>query len=197
MFFGDGELARIVFDEFEILKGYKREFHFFFKDFWEIFWNFRIERGNNEWKLQQEAFEPRPEIIRANSDITDGYDSGINHPSASPSTVPESDGVGSMNRQLTSQTRSFININPQSSKIMPFDSYSLIKDVLTTLVEEVTQYFFSLSKRLSLQNFFTLFVFQGDLQMAVSLLILLGDKGRHMIDEFTQTYWYKAYIGKF
>ena len=37
---------------------------------------------------------------------------------------------------------------------------------------------------------------QGDIQMCVSALIVLGDKIRHKIDSQTQEQWLMSYIGR-
>ena len=40
-------------------------------------------------------------------------------------------------------------------------------------------------------------LYQGDVQMCVSALIVLGDKIRHKIDEQTQEQWLMSYIGEY
>ena len=40
-------------------------------------------------------------------------------------------------------------------------------------------------------------IMQGDVQMCVSALIVLGDKIRHKIDEQIQEQWLMSYIGKY
>lgn len=95
----------------------------------------RIEKGS-EWKLQQEAFEPRPELNSIN-DLTDGYDSGIHNQAAgSPSAVQDTD-VSSISRSVTLQARSFVNLTSHSTKVVSFDCYASLREVLTQLVEEV------------------------------------------------------------
>lgn len=40
------------------------------------------------------------------------------------------------------------------------------------------------------------FASQGDVQMAVSILLVLGDKGRSLVPDDKQEQWYLAYVGK-
>ena len=36
---------------------------------------------------------------------------------------------------------------------------------------------------------------QGDVQMSVTVLLVLGDRGREVVDEVSMEQWYSSYIG--
>ncbi|XP_030625773.1 GATOR2 complex protein WDR24 [Chanos chanos] len=118
-----------------------------------------------EFSLPQEAFPLRHEIV--------------DHPSApEPLTEkPESPHVSGSEAEATCLT--------------PMESFSLISVSSSLLFPpHLPPAFFSPVVIAMLRYYAE----QGDVQMAVSVLIVLGDRIRREIDELTQEHWYMSYI---
>ena len=39
-------------------------------------------------------------------------------------------------------------------------------------------------------------VFQGDVQMSVTVLLVLGDRASQLVDELSMEHWFSSYIGR-
>ncbi|XP_036446905.1 GATOR complex protein WDR24 [Colossoma macropomum] len=117
-----------------------------------------------EFSLPQEAFPLRHEIV--------------DHPSAPepPAEKPESPQVSG------SEAESFC--------LTPMESISLISVSQLLYQPQLPPSFFCPVVREMLDYYAE----QGDVQMAVSVLIVLGDRIRKDIDELTQEHWYMSYI---
>uniref|UniRef100_A0A671REB3 GATOR2 complex protein WDR24 n=1 Tax=Sinocyclocheilus anshuiensis TaxID=1608454 RepID=A0A671REB3_9TELE len=117
-----------------------------------------------EYLLPQEAFPLRHEIM--------------DHPSA-PEPVqekPESPHVSGSEAESTCLT--------------PMESFSLISVSQLLFSPHLPPKFFCPI----VKEMLCYYAEQGDVQMAVSMLIVLGDRIRKEIDELTQEHWYMSYI---
>ncbi|XP_026880608.2 GATOR complex protein WDR24 isoform X1 [Electrophorus electricus] len=117
-----------------------------------------------EYILPQEAFPLRHEIV--------------DHPSAPepPAEKPESPQVSGG--------------ETEGSCLTPMESFSLISVSQLLFQPRLPPGFFSPVVRAALTHYAEL----GDVQMAVSALIVLGERIRKEVDELTQEHWYMSYI---
>lgn len=124
-----------------------------------------------DWKLPSEAFEPRAALDDRPTFPT--LDQEIDRPD-SPTSNIESEATSATN------PKSFIdsNLENQGSVSPSNETLSLPEWDFTPLVVEMLHHFAD----------------EGDVQMCVSALIVLGEKIRSKIDEQTQEQWLMAYI---
>nr|XP_006637123.1 PREDICTED: WD repeat-containing protein 24 [Lepisosteus oculatus]XP_015215489.1 PREDICTED: WD repeat-containing protein 24 [Lepisosteus oculatus]XP_015215490.1 PREDICTED: WD repeat-containing protein 24 [Lepisosteus oculatus] len=117
-----------------------------------------------EYVLPQEAFPLRHEIV--------------DHPSAPEHLQDKADSPHASGNEA------------ESACLTPIESFSLISVSQSLVPGHLLPSFFSPVVREMLQYYAE----QGDVQMAVSVLIVLGDRIRKEIDELTQEHWYASYI---
>ncbi|XP_077864597.1 GATOR2 complex protein WDR24 [Saccoglossus kowalevskii] len=135
---------------------------------------YRYDYSGNEttedWHLPTEAFQPRHEI----RDRSPSPDQLQQVRPESPSSCNDSETLSIHNQFLSIPTSDNINPMPMSAVIstslQPWQFKQIIRDMLHFYAE------------------------QGDVQMTVSALIVLGDRIRNLIDETTQELWFMSYI---
>ncbi|XP_070565824.1 GATOR2 complex protein WDR24-like isoform X2 [Ptychodera flava] len=130
--------------------------------------NYSGTEPGDDWTLPTEAFQPRHEIVdRAPSP------SDLQERPASPSSINESDTLSISNHILSVTTS---DVNPVSTSATV--STSLPQWEFTPIVKDMLHFYAE----------------QGDVQMTVSALIILGDRIRSQISETSQEVWFMSYI---
>ncbi|KAL7643630.1 UNVERIFIED_CONTAM: hypothetical protein RMT77_005613 [Armadillidium vulgare] len=125
---------------------------------------------NNEWMLPNEAFQPRRDIVYR-------------------STTPPEDfsANNSQKEQSNQQDEEEIRVNTNDLEHVMASSLRICENELelpppppdfTPLVIDVLQYYANL----------------GDVQMSVTLIIVLGDRIKNFIDEAVVEHWFMSYI---
>ncbi|CAN8021181.1 unnamed protein product [Ixodes persulcatus] len=121
--------------------------------------------NHQDWQLPNEAFEPR-HAIRDSPPVTDLG----GHPQSSPPSGDEEDvqDASALCGDMDDQSKVLTVSRPLS--LPPWNPSGIVASLLSHYVD------------------------QGDVQMAVSIMIALGDKIKGCVDESTQEAWFLSYI---
>ncbi|XP_078375703.1 GATOR2 complex protein WDR24-like [Oculina patagonica] len=139
----------------------------------QFFYDDTVPLGDapQDWKLRSEAFEPRE--VLDDRPTSPSLDQDTDRPE-SPTSNIESETTSATNaKSLIDSSIEYQGPDTSSNKPLPLPEWDF-----TTLVVEMLHHLAD----------------QGDVQMCVSALIVLGDKIRHEIDEQTQEQWLMSYI---
>lgn len=97
----------------------------------------------------------------------------VSSTSATSSSKTPTQAATTLNKvQPQSRPRNVLQISPFGRRVTPLPYHGLVQQMLRFYADN------------------------GDVQMAASILLVLGAKGRYLIDDHTQRMWFHAYIGK-